>query len=1218
MKLPDIDLRKPAVVTLAGCPAGHDARVLGEYARRAGAAGLLHIALDDLRAAALADQLAFFAPDVRVLQFPAWDCLPYDRVSPSQQIIGRRIATLCELAAGRDAEVQPPRLLLTTIQAVAQKIPTPEVYRATGLSVRSGAQFKMDALLGFLAAHGYHRAETVREAGEFAVRGGIVDLFPPGAEQAVRIDFFGDEVESLRAFDPLSQMTIRTLPGLELHPMTEIPMDEAARERFRSQYRALFGAVQDHDPLYDAVSEGRHFPGMEHWLPLFYERMGTLFDYMPQAAVSMDWQCDEALAARQAQIDDFYQARLTIYQAERKKRAAQMAIVYKPVPPERQYLTPPMLHTAMADRARLQLSPFAPAPEMADAVDCGGRRGQDFAAARTQQKNSPPLAGGARACPVLDTGGGGRAAEASVNIHESLSMASPPHPNPLPQKGERESPGVFSVLQACFRAEQQRNKRTALACYSAGARERLLVMAREQGVEAFAPADHLDDLQKLSAAVAGAIILGLDHGFTSDDLILVTEQDLLGDRLIRPARKHRAADQFRLELGALNIGDFVVHAEHGVGRYAGLETLHVAGAAHDCLKLIYDGNDKLFVPVENLEVLSRYGTEGSGATLDKLGGLGWQQRKARVKKRLKDMADELLKIAAERALRQGERIEAQTGSFHEFCARFPYPETDDQAQAIDDVAGDLASGKPMDRLICGDVGFGKTEVALRAAFLAAQTGLQVALIVPTTLLARQHFQNFTRRFAGFPFRIAQLSRFVAAKDAAQIKQDLKDGKLDIVIGTHALLAQDVGFKHLGLLVIDEEQHFGVKQKERLKQFRSEVHVLTLTATPIPRTLQLALAGVRELSLIATPPIDRLAVRTFVLPYDGLVIREAVMREHFRAGQVFYVCPRIEDLKHVEADLRSLVPEIKMVTAHGRMGAGALEDVMTAFDAAQFDVLLATNIIESGLDIPNANTLIVHRADMFGLGQLYQLRGRVGRGKQRAYAYFTYAAERVLTGEAQRRLEVIQTLDQLGAGFQLASHDMDIRGSGNLLGEEQSGHIREVGIELYQQMLEDAIAAARAGDRVQAKQDWTPQINLGVPVLIPESYVADLHVRLGLYRRIAGLIDQEEIDAFAAELTDRFGAVPGEVENLLHTIAVKQICRQANIDRVDVGPKGAVINFHQNHFGNPEKLIAWLNQQSGSARMRPDQKLVLIRAWDEPADRLRGLRQSLKQLAALVA
>ena len=1163
--LEDVQFTLGSSRVLAGCPAGYDALVLAELTRRAGAATLLHIALDDMRAAALAEQLAFFAPDIDVLPLPAWDCLPYDRVSPSSAITGRRIATLTALL--QPPKPQQPRLVLTTVAAIGQRLPTAETFGQQSLTVRPGSRLAMATLQNALAGQGYHRSDTVREAGEFAVRGGILDVFPSGAEQPVRMDFLGDEVESLRAFDPLTQVSIATVAQLALHPVTEIRLDEAARENFRTEYRALFGVVQGADPLYEAVSEGRVFPGMEHWLPLFYDRLDTLFDYLPAAWVSQDWQTDEALTARQQQIDDFYQARHTLYQAEKKpKHAAHAGISYKPVPPERLYLPATDLAQRLRGHVRLQLSPFAVVDGDASMLDCGARRGQDFAVAR------------------------------------------------LAAEGQN----LFTAVRHTVREQQQARRRVALACYSNGARERLLAMAREQAALELVPVDSFTALRKLPEGVAGAVVLGLEHGFVGADLAIITEQDVLGERLIRKPRKHRVSDQFRLELGAMNLGDLVVHRDHGVGRYEGLETLRIADTPpHDCLKLIYDGGDKLYVPVENLDALTRYSSDGQGS-LDKLGGLGWQTRKARVKKRLKDMTAALLKIAAERATREGERVEALGGLYDEFCARFPYAETEDQAQAITDVATDLASGKPMDRLVCGDVGFGKTEVALRAAFLAVQAGLQVAVVVPTTLLARQHFQNFTRRFTGFPFRIAQLSRFVGTKEVAETQQAMRDGKMDIVIGTHALLAKDIAFKHLGLVVIDEEQHFGVKQKERLKELRHEVHVLTLTATPIPRTLQLALAGVRELSLITTPPLDRLAVRTFVLPYDPVVVREAILREHFRGGQVYYVCPRIEDLAELEAGLRELVPEVKFVTAHGRLAPTTLDDVMTAFDAGQYDVLLSTNIVESGLDIPNANTLLIHRADMFGLSQLYQLRGRVGRAKQRGYAYFTYPAQQALSETAQKRLEVIQTLDQLGAGFQLASHDMDIRGSGNLLGEEQSGHIREVGIELYQQMLEEAVATARAGGSEPVEQGWTPQINLGVPVLIPETYVADLHVRLGLYRRIAELDDQAEIDAFAAELTDRFGKFPAEVDNLLHTIAVKQICKQAQIERVDVGPKGAVLAFRQNQFSNPAKLVEWLHRQSGTAKMRPDQKLVLVRVWDAPEDRLRGLRQSLSQLAAIAA
>ena len=664
----------------------------------------------------------------------------------------------------------------------------------------------------------------------------------------------------------------------------------------------------------------------------------------------------------------------------------------------------------------------------------------------------------------------------------------------------------------------------------------------------------------------------------------------------------------------------MVHVDHGIGRYDGLETLQVTGAPHDCLRLIYEGGDKLYLPVENIELLSRYGSAADTAQLDKLGGVGWQGRKARVKKRLKDMAEALLKIAAERELRRGQAVSAPDGIYAEFAARFPYPETEDQLRVIEEVLEDLQSGRPMDRLVCGDVGFGKTEVALRAAFIAALSGMQVAVVVPTTLLARQHSRTFEKRFAGLPVRIGQLSRLVTAKDQKLTKDGLAAGTVDIVIGTHALLSKTVQFKNLGMVIVDEEQHFGVKQKERLKQLRADVHVLTLTATPIPRTLQMALAGVRELSLIATPPVDRLAVRTFVLPYDPVVIREAILREHYRGGQTYYVCPRLEDLPRVYERLQELVPEVKVVMAHGQMAATQLEEVMTAFDDGQFNVLLATNIVESGLDVPNANTMIIHRSDLFGLAQLYQLRGRIGRSKVRGYAYLTYAPKTVLSATATQRLHVIETLDSLGAGFQLASHDMDIRGAGNLLGEEQSGHIKEVGVELYQHMLEEAVATARsgAGTLAEAEDQWTPSINLGMPVLIPEAYIADLNVRLGLYRRISELVDRPEIDSFAAELIDRFGPLPDEVENLLNVMTIKQLCRTAGVERVDAGPKGAVLSFHNNSFARPDKLVMFIGSQVGTMKLRPDHKLVYTRTWDDTATRVKGVNRLMQDLAKLVA
>ncbi len=666
---------------------------------------------------------------------------------------------------------------------------------------------------------------------------------------------------------------------------------------------------------------------------------------------------------------------------------------------------------------------------------------------------------------------------------------------------------------------------------------------------------------------------------------------------------------------SLSAGDLVVHVDHGIGRFHGLRAIEAAGAPHDCLEIHYAGGDKLFLPVENIELLSRYGSEGAGVELDRLGGAAWQSRKARMKNRIREIAGELIKVAAERQLREAPRLAVAAGLYDEFCAGFPYEETDDQDAAIAAVLNDLSAGRPMDRLICGDVGFGKTEIALRAAFIAAMNGKQVAVVVPTTLLSRQHFKTFSDRLRGYPLHVAQASRLVAPKELAAVKKGLADGGIDIVVGTHALLGKAIKFKDLGLIVVDEEQHFGVAHKEKLKQLRAEVHVLTLTATPIPRTLQLALSGVREMSIIATPPVDRLAVRTFVSPFDPIVVREALLRERYRGGQTFYVCPRIEDIAGAKEFLDKTVPEVRVAVAHGQMPSTALEDVMSAFYDGKFDVLLSTAIVESGLDIPTANTLIVHRADMFGLAQIYQLRGRVGRSKLRAYALLTLP-NRKITPQAERRLKVLQSLDMLGAGFQLASHDLDIRGAGNLLGDEQSGHIKEVGYELYQQMLEEAVMSLKAGISAPVADKWSPQIAIGTAVLIPEDYVADLPVRLSLYRRLSEIEDDRAIESFAAELVDRFGPLPEEVEYLLQVVAIKSLCRRANVEKIEVGPKGAVLSFRDNIFSNPEGLISYIAKHEAGARVRPDMKVVFFDEWESPKARLRGAAGILRALAGI--
>jgi transcription-repair coupling factor (superfamily II helicase) len=1154
-------LTGPGRTLVAGAPDGYDALVLCELARSrpaaAGPARLLHVARDDAHLAKLAETIAFFDPEIDVLRFPAWDCLPYDRISPQRDIVSQRIDTLTRLLQPPRPE---PRIVVTTIAALLQRLPAPAFFDGAIFALRVGAATGPHALVAYLGGNGYTRSETVDEAGEFAVRGGIIDLFPPGASQPLRVDFFGDEIESIRAFDPLTQRSSDKVAAFDLKPVGEFRLDQRTIELFRSRYRERFGAAVADDPLYEAVSAGRLYAGLEHWLPLYHEQLATLLDYLPGVAVTLDHQAEEARNARLDLIADFYNARLTYQKAEEAGGAP-----YRPLPPDMLYLTAREWDDALAGRAVGLLSPFALSEGLANSLDGGGRKGRDFVDARAQP---------------------------DVN--------------------------VFDVLRDHVAGLQRSGKRVIVAGFTAGSLDRLGHLLRDHGIERERPLTRWADYPSLPPDHVGLVTLPLDAGFESSDVAVIAEADIVGDRLARPAKKRKRPDQFLAELANFAEGDFVVHVDHGIGRYDGLVTLEVGGAPHDCLRLIYDGGDKLFVPVENIEVLSRYSSEDAIVQLDKLGGLGWQSRKARVKQRIREIAGQLIKTAAERQIRSGAVMQPPEGLYDEFCARFPYVETDDQGRAIDDVIDDLASGRPMDRLVCGDVGFGKTEVALRAAFVAVMAGFQVAVVTPTTLLCRQHFRTFSERFAGLPVKIGQLSRLVVAKDAAATKAAIQDGKVDIVIGTHALLGKGIQFKSLGLMIVDEEQHFGVAQKERLKELRTDVHVLTLTATPIPRTLQLALSGVREMSLIATPPIDRLAVRTFVLPYDPVILREAILREHYRGGQIFYICPRIEDLDRVAGRLRELVPEIKFVMAHGQMAARQLEQAMTAFYDRQYDLLLSTSIVESGLDIPTANTIVIHRAHMFGLSQLYQLRGRIGRSKQRGYAYLTLPADRVLSPVAEKRLQVMQTLDTLGAGFTLASHDLDIRGAGNLLGEEQSGHIREVGIELYQHMLEEAVNEARGAVTAAAAESWTPQINLGMPVLIPESYVADLGVRLGLYRRLAALVDGAEIDAFAAEMIDRFGPLPAEVENLLQVVAIKRLCKDAGIDKVEAGPKGAVLSFRDNRFARPEKLIAFIGKRQNVISLRPDHKLVYRHAWDNAKSRVSGVHKLMEEIAKLAA
>ena len=1138
-----------SAATVYGVPEGFDAVLLARRAAEANGT-LLHVARDDQRLARLVDGLSFFAPGVELLKFPAWDCLPYDRVSPNAEIVSERIATLARLLEPASG----PRIVLTTVNALVQRVPPRHVFRGSSRTIAVNATLKTEELARFLDANGYGRAATVMEPGEYAMRGGIFDVFAAGQSDPVRLDLFGDTVESIKPFDSATQRsgTVK-LDKLVLRPVNEVFLDRDSISRFRTGWRELFSDAAATDPVYLSISDGRRHPGMEHWVPLFHDAMETLLDYTGvDTSVSLDHQWDEVLANRLEMVADHYSARHGVVREGETP--------YRPLPASRLYLDHAEWDEMLSYGPLFAFTPFA-RPDGAAGVDGGGR--------------------------------------------------------PAPVFAKSAGIDVFAQARPQFETWVSQGRRPVVAAWSRGSRERIGHLLADHKIRTEA-VDDLAALGKLPPRITGLVVLGLDRGFLSDTIAVVSETDLLGERISRPPRKRKRADQFIAEATEIADGDLVVHQDHGIARYDGLVTLHVSGAPHDCLRLLYEGDDKLFLPVENIEMLSRFGSEGGGVGLDKLGGASWQTRKARMKQRIRDMAGELIRTAAARRMRDAEMMTPSEGAWDEFCARFPFAETDDQARAIADVLEDLAAGKPMDRLICGDVGFGKTEVALRAAFVAAMSGTQVAVVVPTTLLARQHFRVFSARFEGLSVKVAQLSRMVTAKEAAEVRAGLVNGDINIVVGTHAVLAKGVTFADLGLVIVDEEQHFGVAHKERLKAMKADVHVLTLTATPIPRTLQLALTGVREMSIIATPPVDRLAVRTFIMPFDAVVIREALQRERFRGGQVFCVVPRIEDLDRMSERLREIVPEARLTQAHGRLTPTELERVMTEFGDGKHDILLSTNIVESGLDMPAVNTLLIYRADMFGLGQLYQLRGRVGRGKQRGYAYLTWPQSHRLSAAAEKRLHVMQTLDTLGAGFTLASHDLDIRGAGNLLGDEQSGHIREVGIELYQQMLEDAVAEMKAerGRKRADDREWTPSIGLGLPVLIPEAYVRDLPVRLGLYRRIGALSDDAETEAMAAELVDRFGKLPEEVQNLLSVVTLKRLCRAAGVEKLDAGPKGMVLTFRGNKFRNPSGLVSWVTSKGGLVRLRPDHKLAIVRDMTV-SERMRMARDVTGNLNRLV-
>ena len=1124
---------------------------------------LLCILSDGVSIKQVYDVLSYIDPKLDILVFPNWDTVPYDRVSPNPNTISKRIETLSKLVL--EPSTKSKRIILTSVGAALQKLPPKRCFFNARKTIKVGDKLSFDEFIHYVAINGYLRVEQVMEAGEYAVRGDIIDIFPSGSDKPIRIDLFDDEIERIRVFEVETQRSLNELKFYNFDSANEVVLDKNTIKCFRSKYREAFGSLGIKDEIYESITNAKKYIGMENWLPFFYEELlPSIFDYVADANVVLGIDVDNALNAKIDTIMDHYNTRTEGLKIKDNSEIDK----YRPVSPDLMYLSKEEFLSLAKNRNFVSISKMS-YPDSEDIINYGSIPQKSFATLK--------------------------------NIN-NLS--------------------VYQDLANEF--ELNKNKKRIVCCYTEGSMDRMHNLFVENGIKNLhISASFLDAIKMSEKGKIVMVLLDIQHGFSSNDFFIVSEQDIWGERKNIRATKKISAENLISDISSLNVGEYVVHIEHGIARFEGLENIVTDGIAHDCLKLIYAKGDKLYVPVENIDVISRYGAEDSNVVLDVLGGTAWEAKKAKVKEKIKDIAEKLIKIAAERKMKKAEIFVPERGLFEEFCTRFLYSETDDQINAINDVIKDLSLGTPMDRLICGDVGFGKTEVAIRAAFTVAMGGAQVALIVPTTLLARQHYLSFKERLKGFPVKVKMLSRLVSPKESKDIKSELKDGSLEIIIVTHALLANDVEFCNLGLLIIDEEQHFGVKHKEKLKQLKSDVHILTLSATPIPRTLQLSLTGVKQLSIIATPPVDRLAARTFVTPFDKMIIREAIYREKYRGGQVFFVCPRVSDIIQIEPRLREIAPDAKIAVAHGQMSPNQLEEVMSDFADGKSDILLSTTIIESGIDMPNVNTMVIYRSDMFGLAQLYQLRGRIGRSKKRGYCYFTIPNQKVLTPVAQKRLDILQALNQLGAGFSLANHDLDIRGAGNILGVEQSGHIKDVGVALYHHLLEEEISRIKNNDievkaenNATSNNDWSVQILTGVPIIIPESYVADLGVRLGLYKRIGSLKTNEEIQDMREELIDRFGLIPQEVENLLKTVEIKQLATLSNIEKIDAGAKGFLISFHNNTFKNVDRLMDFITKQCGVIKIRPDQRLFIDRDLSNYKNRLEVIKKYITKLYEL--
>ncbi len=1120
-------------------------------AARAHTGPVLAIAANAREAERFAGELAFYADaGVSVLSLPDYETLPYDVFSPHPDITSQRLATLAALPTLARG------IVVVAVDALLQRLPPPTFVAAHTLVLRAGTRFELENFRARLTAAGYASVTQVMAPGEFAVRGSLVDLYPMGAATPYRIDLFDTDVDSIRTFDPETQRSGEKLPEIRLLPAREFTMTPEAIKDFRRRYRQRFEGDVTRSQVYKSVSEGLPVGGIEYYLPLFFESLAALTDYLPPTTLVLD-ACGLDSVAGGAWEDIVARHEQRRHDIER-----------------------PLL-----DPAEVFMSPA----EIAERL--GG-----YGQVRASAVKVEPVA----------------AADEGVPFRNFPSVAPPALR--IDARAAKPAGALLTFLDGFA-------GRVLIAAESAGRREVLLELLHRENRFPAALEDWSSFIGggdsfaiTVSSTIAGLVLP--DAGVT-----LIAEEQLYGERARQERRRRRAErdpEQILRDLRDLTEGAPVVHEDHGVGRYRGLKILDVDGQPHEFLIIEYADGDKLYVPVTALARVTRYtGAPAETAPLHKLGGAEWQKARRRAAERIRDVAAELLDLYARRAARTGTAMVPSARDYASFEAAFPFEETHDQLEAIGAVLKDLATAKPMDRVVCGDVGFGKTEVALRAAFAAVQAGRQVAVLVPTTLLAQQHHQTFTDRFADWPVRIESLSRFRSGKESSAVLAGLRDGGIDIVIATHRLLQAGVAFKNLGLVIIDEEHRFGVRDKEKLKALRADVDVLTLTATPIPRTLNMAIGGLRDLSLITTPPAERLAVQTFVLEWNAATVREAILREIRRGGQVYFVHNAVESIERRAAEIRALVPEADVRVGHGQMRERELERLMLDFYHRRFNVLLCTTIIESGIDVPTANTMVIDRADRFGLAQLHQLRGRVGRSHHRAFAYLIAPPKAALSGDAGKRLEAIESLEDLGAGFALATHDLEIRGAGELLGDEQSGQISEIGFSLYLDLLGRAVEALKSGREPDLEKPLHagPEIDLHIPALIPADYMPDVHLRLVLYKRIAAAADEEAIAELEAELIDRFGPLALATQNLFRITRLKLRCLALGLTRLDVGPLGGLVEFGLEHTVDPARVLKLVQKEPKSYRLEGPQRVRFTRRSDSDAAKLATATALLTALGA---